>query len=165
MAIKDLFTSMLGSVAKEIKSRLVSIDLVQPEPESGENENFGNVGPDRRSIQTSSGKLYPPNLARTQPGEYGLRARGGLKFQEALGRLINDNQPVWSGQVDVSIVGKPEAPSLEIKRGSDVLGIVSAATLLEHPLVLKAAREGKAFRGATDDFSQGGLYLRIFFTL
>lgn len=165
MDIKRLVRSMISSIAKGVEPRSVLQVVETSNKASDEAENIGNVAPDRRSIQTSTGKLYPPNMSKTQPGEYGLRARGGTQYQEALGLLISENHRVWSGAVTVSIVGKSSYPSLEIKRGSDVLGVVTSATLLEHPLALKAVRDGKAFRGSTEDGSPGGLFVRIFFNL
>lgn len=165
MALKDIFKSLLGPVERDVATGSASKAVEAKKHESELPEVFGNVLPDRRSVQTSTGKLYPPNMARTQPGEYGLRARGGKQFQDALGRLINDDHRVWSGRVTVSIIGNESSPSLEIKHGSDVLGVVTSAMLLEHPLVLKAVQEGKPFRGSTEDGSLGGLYVRIFFTL
>lgn len=107
-------------------------------------QQLGNVTADKVKISSATGKRYPPDLKLTQPGEYGIRIRGGEKFQNARAQVFGRTKGVWSGAIDV----EQEGDMLKIQFAGKVLGEISPKELEEHPEISKGAAEGAAFRGA-----------------
>lgn len=120
---------------------------------------LGDVTPDKVKIQSSTGKPYPPDLKLTQPGEYGLRVRGGAKYEAARKSVYGRRSKPWSGEVSVQII----EGALEISLNGVILGDISSKALEAHPQIVQGALNGAYFRGAIEH--EFDYELRIFMKL